>query len=159
MTEFNRKMIETLVRQIVTEQLMPTKQVDPSGVASIKLPEITVSEEDRLDTGNPNDIVYTKDLFSLEESPRLGCGLMVMKETTFDWTLDYDEIDYVISGKLDIIIDGRKVSASAGELILIPKNSKIQFSVAEEARFVYVTFPGRLAESINLLKARHCIFS
>ena len=134
-------MIETLVRQIVTEQLMPTKQVDPSGVASIKLPEITVSEEDRLDTGNPNDIVYTKDLFSLEESPRLGCGLMVMKETTFDWTLDYDEIDYVISGKLDIIIDGRKVSASAGELILIPKNSKIQFSVAEEARFVYVTFP------------------
>lgn len=141
MTEFNRKMIETLVRQIVTEQLMPTKQVDPSGVASIKLPEITVSEEDRLDTGNPNDIVYTKDLFSLEESPRLGCGLMVMKETIFDWTLDYDEIDYVISGKLDIIIDGRKVSASAGELILIPKNSKIQFSVAEEARFVYVTFP------------------
>lgn len=141
MTEFNRKMIENLVRQIVTEQLMPTKQVDPSGVASIKLPEITVSEEDRLDTGNPNDIVYTKDLFSLEESPRLGCGLMVMKETTFDWTLDYDEIDYVISGKLDIIIDGRKVSASAGELILIPKNSKIQFSVAEEARFVYVTFP------------------
>lgn len=141
MTEFNRKMIETLVCQIVTEQLMPTKQVDPSGVASIKLPEITVSEEDRLDTGNPNDIVYTKDLFSLEESPRLGCGLMVMKETTFDWTLDYDEIDYVISGKLDIIIDGRKVSASAGELILIPKNSKIQFSVAEEARFVYVTFP------------------
>ncbi|MUO32518.1 cupin domain-containing protein [Enterococcus gallinarum] len=141
MAEFNRKMIETLVRQIVTEQLMPTKQVDPSGVASIKLPEITVSEEDRLDTGNPNDIVYTKDLFSLEESPRLGCGLMVMKETTFDWTLDYDEIDYVISGKLDIIIDGRKVSANAGELILIPKNSKIQFSVAEEARFVYVTFP------------------
>ena len=141
MTEFNRKMIETLVRQIVTEQLMPTKQVDPSGVASIKLPKITVSEEDRLDTGNPNDIVYTKDLFSLEESPRLGCGLMVMKETTFDWTLDYDEIDYVISGKLDIIIDGRKVSASAGELILFPKNSKIQFSVAEEARFVYVTFP------------------
>ena len=141
MTEFNRKMIETLVRQIVTEQLMPTKQVDPSGVAPIKLPEITVSEEDRLDTGNTNDIVYTKDLFSLEESPRLGCGLMVMKETTFDWTLDYDEIDYVISGKLDIIIDGRKVSASAGELILIPKNSKIQFSVAEEARFVYVTFP------------------
>ncbi|WP_291292285.1 ethanolamine utilization protein EutQ [Enterococcus sp.] len=141
MTEFNRKMIETLVRQIVTEQLMPTKQVDPSGVAAIKLPEITVSEEDRLDTGNPNDMVYTKDLFSLEESPRLGCGLMVMKETTFDWTLDYDEIDYVISGKLDIIIDGRKVSANAGELILIPKNSKIQFSVPEEARFVYVTFP------------------
>ena len=105
MTELNREMIETLVRQIVTEKLMPTKQVDPSGIMSIKLPEIDVTEDDRLDTGNPADIVYTKDLFSLEESPRLGCGLMVMKDTTFDWTLEYDEIDYIISGQLDILID------------------------------------------------------
>jgi ethanolamine utilization protein EutQ len=141
MAELNRKDLEQLVRQIVTEKFMPTKQIDPSGIMAVKLPEIDVSEEDRMDTGNPNDIVYTKDLFSLEESPRLGCGLMVMKETTFDWKLDYDEIDYVISGRLDIIVDGRTVSAEAGELILIPKNSKIQFSVTKEARFVYVTFP------------------
>jgi ethanolamine utilization protein EutQ len=141
MTELNRDMIEMIVRQIVTEKLMPTKQVDPSGIMSIKLPEIDVSEEDRLDTGNPTDVVYTKDLFSLQESPRLGCGLMVMKETTFDWTLEYDEIDYVIEGQLDILIDGRKVSAQAGELILIPKGSRIQFSVTGDARFVYVTYP------------------
>ena len=141
MTELNREMIETLVRQIVTEKLMPTKQVDPSGIMSIKLPEIDVIEDDRLDTGNPADIVYTKDLFSLEESPRLGCGLMVMKDTTFDWTLEYDEIDYIISGQLDILIDGRKISATAGEIILIPKSSKIQFSVTGDARFVYVTYP------------------
>lgn len=141
MTELNREMIETLVRQIVTEKLMPTKQVDPSGIMSIKLPEIDVTEDDRLDTGNPADIVYTKDLFSLEESPRLGCGLMVMKDTTFDWILEYDEIDYIISGQLDILIDGRKISATAGEIILIPKSSKIQFSVTGDARFVYVTYP------------------
>ncbi|HBC4463100.1 ethanolamine utilization protein EutQ [Enterococcus faecalis] len=141
MTELNREMIETLVRQIVTEKLMPTKQVDPSGIMSIKLPEIDVTEDDRLDTGNLADIVYTKDLFSLEESPRLGCGLMVMKDTTFDWTLEYDEIDYIISGQLDILIDGRKISATAGEIILIPKSSKIQFSVTGDARFVYVTYP------------------
>lgn len=141
MTELNREMIETLVRQIVTEKLMPTKQVDPSGIMSIKLPEIDVTEDDCLDTGNPADIVYTKDLFSLEESPRLGCGLMVMKDTTFDWTLEYDEIDYIISGQLDILIDGRKISATAGEIILIPKSSKIQFSVTGDARFVYVTYP------------------
>ncbi|MDO7203376.1 hypothetical protein Q5M85_03195 [Paraclostridium bifermentans] len=27
----------------------------------------------RLDADNPSDVVYTKDLFTLEESPRLGC--------------------------------------------------------------------------------------
>src|SRR5699024_8020349 len=95
----------------------------------------------RLDTGDPQDIVYTKDLFSLAESPRLGCGLMVMKDTTFDWELGYDEIDYVISGQLSVIIDGRKVTANAGESLLIPAGSKIQFSVNGDARFVYVTYP------------------
>lgn len=141
MSEINREALEILIRQIVNEKLMPAKHADKSGVTSIKLGQIEVSEEDRLDTGNPNDIVYTKDLFSLEESPRLGCGIMVMKDTTFDWKLDYDEIDYIISGTLDILIDGNKVSASAGELILIPKGSKIQFSVTGEARFIYVTYP------------------
>ena len=63
------------------------------------------------------------------------------EDTTFDWTLEYDEIDYIISGQLDILIDGRKISATAGEIILIPKSSKIQFSVTGDARFVYVTYP------------------
>ncbi|MCR1934000.1 cupin domain-containing protein [Clostridium tepidum] len=144
------KVIEDLVRKIIEEKLnevstSPKKDFvlnkDISGITSVKLNTVKVDESNRLDTGNPNDVVYTKDLFDLEESPRLGCGIMEMKETTFDWTLNYDEIDYVIEGHLDIIIDGRKVSADAGELILIPKGSKIQFSVPNYARFIYVTYP------------------
>ncbi|MCF1602000.1 cupin domain-containing protein [Tetragenococcus halophilus] len=141
MAELDRDMIENIVRQIVNEKLMSTKHIDISGVTSVKLAELDVSEEDRLDTGKPGDIVYTKDLFSLTESPRLGCGLMVMKDTTFDWELGYDEIDYIISGRLDVIIDGRTVSAEAGEIVLIPSGSKIQFSVTGDARFIYVTYP------------------
>lgn len=141
MTEINQELIEAMVRKMVMEKLMPTKTVDPSGILSIALPEIDVAEEDRLDTGNPADIVYTKDLVSLQESPRLGCGLMVMKDTTFDWTLEYDEVDYIISGQLDVIIDGRKISAKAGEIIFIPKSSTIKFSVTGDARFIYITYP------------------
>ena len=141
MTEMNQEMHEKLIRKLVMENLMPTKNVDPSGILSIKLPEIEVAEEDRLDTGNPADIVYTKDLVSLQESPRLGCGLMVMKDTTFDWTLEYDEVDYIISGQLDVVIDDRTISAKAGEIIFIPKSSSIKFSVTGDARFIYVTYP------------------
>lgn len=137
----NQEMLEKLIRKLVMENLMPTKNVDPSGILSIKLPEIEVAEEDLLDTGNPADIVYTKDLVSLQESPRLGCGLMVMKDTTFDWTLEYDEVDYIISGQLDVVIDGRTISAKAGEIIFIPKSSSIKFSVTGDARFIYVTYP------------------
>jgi len=145
----DKSLLEKIVRQIIEEKLAGAsndsvdfiRNKDASGIISVKLPTVRVDESNRLDTGNSSDVVYTKDLFTLEESKRLGCGVMEMKETTFDWTLNYDEIDYVIEGHLDIVIDGRLVSADAGELILIPKGSKIKFSVPNYARFIYVTYP------------------
>ncbi|WP_346912613.1 cupin domain-containing protein [Clostridium sp.] len=149
MENIDKSLLEKLVRQIIEEKLTGAssdsvdfvRNKDASGVISVKLPTVRVDESNRLDTGNSSDVVYTKDLFTLEESRRLGCGIMEMKETTFDWTLNYDEIDYVIEGHLDIVVDGRLVSADAGELILIPKGSKIKFSVPNYARFIYVTYP------------------
>ncbi len=148
MENIDKSLLEQLVRQIIEEKINGVKDSvdfvrnkDISGVTSVKLPTVRVDESNRLDTGNPSDVVYTKDLFTLQESERLGCGMMEMKETTFDWTLNYDEIDYVIEGHLDVIIDGRKVSADAGEIIFIPKGSTIKFSVPDYARFLYVTYP------------------
>ena len=134
MENISKELLEKLVRQIIEEKLAGAgnndsvdfiRNKDKSGIMSIKLPTVKVDESNRLDTGNPRDVVYTKDLFTLEESPRLGAGI----------------IDYIIEGHLDIIIDGRKISADAGEIILIPKGSKIQFSVPDYARFIYVTYP------------------
>ncbi|OOB80116.1 MAG: ethanolamine utilization protein EutQ [Epulopiscium sp. Nuni2H_MBin003] len=143
--DINVGMLEKLIREIVVQQLAGKadfiRDIAPQGVMSVKLDTVKVGEENRLDTGNKDDIVYTKDLFTLEESPRLGCGIMEMKETTFAWELGYDEIDYVIEGELSIISEDKVVTAKAGELILIPKNSKIQFSVPNYARFIYVTYP------------------
>ncbi|MFI3312356.1 MAG: cupin domain-containing protein [Eubacteriales bacterium] len=100
-----------------------------------------VSEKNRLDTGTSSHQVYTRDLFTLPQSPRLGCGIMEMTDTTFDWTLQYDEIDYIIQGSLTVIQDGKATTALAGEVMLIPKGSDIQFSVSGHARFLYVTYP------------------
>ena len=66
---------------------------------------------------------------------------MEMERTTFPWTLNYDEIDFVIEGQLRIVHEEKTVTANAGELILIPKGSSIQFSVPDRARFLYVTYP------------------
>lgn len=147
--DIDRSTLETLIKQIIVEKLGAgsckhvdfSRQVTSSGVMSVKVPTVKVDESNRLDTGVASDIVYTKDLFTLQESPRLGCGVMEMKSTTFDWTLNYDEIDYVIEGSLSIIINGETVTANAGELILIPKGSSIKFSVPHYARFIYVTYP------------------
>ncbi len=135
--QINTEMLEKMIREILQEKMSEKKD----GVIKISLPEVLVSENDRLDTGTPSHKVYTKDLFDLNESPRLGCGIMEMEDTTFDWTLTYDEIDYIIDGKLSIITETATYTAEKGEIILIPKNSKIKFSVTGRARFMYVTYP------------------
>ena len=98
-------------------------------------------EQDRLDTGRSGDRVWTRDLFSLEEAPRLGCGLMVMEKTTFPWKLTYDEMDYIIEGRLDILVGGETISAGPGEVIHIPRGSEIQFSAKGKVRFLYFVYP------------------
>ena len=129
--------LEALVRQVLLERLGGGTH----GVKAVQVPRIAVTEEHRMDTGNPLDRVYTRELFTLQESPRLGVGVMEMTDTTFPWTLRYDEMDYVLSGRLDIRIGGETVSAGPGELIYIPKNSSIQFSVTGHARFLYFVYP------------------
>ena len=129
-----RNRLEEIIRQVLLEHL-------GGGVQAVKVPALAVTEAHRMDTGNPGDRVYTRDLFTLEQSPRLGVGIMEMTETAFPWTLNYDEMDYVVEGRLDILCSGQKVSAGPGELIYIPKGSEIQFSVAGHARFLYFVYP------------------
>ena len=129
-----RNQLETIIRQVLLEYL-------GGGVQAVTVPALTVTEAHRMNTGNPGDKVYTRDLFTLEQSPRLGVGIMEMTDTTFPWTLNYDEMDYVVEGRLDILCNGQKVSAGPGELIHIPKGSEIQFSVTGHARFLYFVYP------------------
>lgn len=127
----NKEQLRQLLQELLAETACPIK--------SVKLP--AVSESDRLDTGDPSHRVYTHDLFTLSESPRLGCGVMEMEQTTFPWNLQYDEIDYVISGRLTVLWKDHTVTAGPGEVILIPKGSSIRFSVEDHTRFLYVTYP------------------
>jgi len=138
MENIDRAAIEEIVRRVIGRFL---EGQDDCPVKKVSVPALDVTEEHRMDTGKAFDRVWTRDLFTLDESPRLGCGLMVMEKTTFPWTLNYDEIDYVIEGTLTVLINGKCVSAGPGEIILIPKGSSIQFSAEEKARFLYFVYP------------------
>jgi len=129
-----------MVREVLLEKL-GAAGAGGHGVRAVAVPQVRLTEDDRLPTGRTEDRVYTRDLFSLAESPRLGAGVMEMTDTTFPWTLSYDEIDYVVEGRLDVLIGGEKVSAGPGEVICIPKGSSIRFSVSGHARFLYFVYP------------------
>jgi len=138
--------LEALVRQVLLERLGGGTH----GVKAVQVPRIAVTEEHRMDTGNPLDRVYTRDLFTLQESPRLGVGVMEMTDTTFPWTLRYDEMDYVLSGRLDIRIGGETVSAGPGA-DLYPKE-QLHPVLRHRARpLPLFRLPRRLAEPGRLI--------
>lgn len=146
--EFDKKAIEGIIRAVIREELQkeqgqPRRRVDPSGVIGISLEGLQL---EKFPFPIESDRVKLLDIVSLEESPRLGCGLMELDNTNFEWTLTYDEIDYVIEGTLDILIDGRTVRAEAGEVVFIPKNTKIKFSTPNKTRFLYVCYPANWSE-------------
>ena len=110
------------------------KEKDPSGI--IKIQTDTVKCEPFKQAG-----VALKDVVTLEEAPRMGCGIMELDHTSFEWTLTYDEYDMVIDGILEIEIDGRVVTAGPGEIIYIPKNSHIHFQTPTKTRYAYFVYP------------------
>jgi ethanolamine utilization protein EutQ len=146
--ELDKKTLTDIIRGIIAEEMgkcckEPRRQVDPSGIIGMDARNLELE-----DFPFPVDAkrVKLKDLFSLEESPRIGAGIMELDDTKLDWTLTYDEVDYVISGTLDIIIDGRRIRAEAGEVIYIPKGSSITFSTPDKARFFYAVYPANWFE-------------
>jgi len=142
---------EELIREIVAKVLQESvkgpqpdmeRQVDPSGIIGIKGSSVKMEAfEGRSD-------VRLKDLTTLEEAPRMGCGLMELLDgASFEWTLTYDEYDIVLEGTLEIEIDGRIVSGGVGDVIYIPKGSHIHFQTPNYAKYAYTVYPANWQEN------------
>ncbi|MDD6153991.1 MAG: cupin domain-containing protein [Eubacteriales bacterium] len=126
----------------ITEENGTVKHVDPSGIMSINF------DNTRLDEFNAKGVTL-QDLTTVEESPAMGPGVMEIDHSELEWTLTYDEYDYVISGELTIEIDGRHVVGKAGETILIPKGSHIHFqSLDQKTRYIYYCYPANWSDFI-----------
>lgn len=139
--EIKESVLKEIIAKVVEETLKKPKTdsfekcADPSGIMRIAT-ETVKCEPFAGEAG-----VYLKDVTSLEEAPRMGAGIMELDHTSFEWTLTYDEFDYVIDGELEIEIDGRLVKGNKGDIIYIPKDSHIHFQTPSTARFAYFVYP------------------
>lgn len=134
---------EELIREIVSRVLAQAsgglnKQRDASSGAMLIHTEGLKTEpfEGRED-------VRLLDLATIEESPRMGAGLMeLLDKADFEWTLTYDEYDYVMEGTLEIVLDsGTVLTGKPGDVIYIPKNTHIHFRTPDCTRYVYFVYP------------------
>jgi len=142
------RIVADVIQEHIGAQGSPGEQVDGpfvrdrSGVIGIDVPKIQPTPFPLpLPDDVPPNSVRLVDLLAEQESPRVGCGVMEIDRAAFDWTLKYDEIDYVISGTLELIMNGRPVRATAGQAIFIPKNTLVRFSTPDNVRFFYVVYP------------------
>lgn len=139
--DVNEKVLKEVIAKVLEETLNKPaeedfiKEKDKSGVMCIK------SHTVKCEPFNGAEGVYLKDVTTLSEAPRMGAGIMELDNTSFEWTLTYDEYDYVIDGVLEIEIDGNVVTGHAGDIIYIPKGSHIHFQTPTKTRYAYFVYP------------------
>ena len=145
---FTKETVSDAIKKIIEENMaadsvVNTESSSPDRGGSVK--HIKCSnvkcEAFPFDIGVARKAVFSKDILSLSESPRLGAGLMEVCGVSFPWVLHYDEVEYVIEGVLNITANGERITGTAGDVIFIPKDTSIEFSSPSRARFLYVTYP------------------
>ena len=122
------------------------KECDPSGIRLVRGESVKI---DRFDTGRASDKVGITEILNLKECPNLATGFMDIEKTSFDWTLGYDELDYIIEGELDIIVNGKTYKGYAGDVFFIPMNTSITFSSPNYCKFFFTAYPANWQELSN----------
>ncbi len=106
---------------------------------SVKMDVFNDGEKDR-----PG--VFIKELTNPQESPNMTSGFMGLDHADLTWTLTYDEMDYVIDGTLEFIVNGKKYTGLPGDVFYIPANTTVTFTTPDSTKFFFVTYPANWAE-------------
>lgn len=143
--ELQEKMIQEIVRQVLTAAAAAggvPKQTAACGAFAVQAGLV------KTEPFQGREDVRLKDLATLEESPRMGAGIMeLLDQADFEWTLTYDEYDYVISGVLEIVLDdGTVLTGRPGDVLYIPRNTHIHFRTPSQARYAYIVYPANWQE-------------
>jgi len=93
------------------------------------------------DIHRPQMDVRLLDVVTAEHGLPIAAGVMSLREGSFPWTLDYDEVEYVLEGELHVRTDDQLAVGRPGDVIAVPKGSRITFGTPSWARFLYVTYP------------------
>ena len=81
-----------------------------------------------------------------KDESHISAGFLVIENSSFDWELTYEEIDYVIEGTLTVTIDGTTYTAHAGDVLFVPSGSKVTWGSPDKARVFYATYPANWAD-------------
>ena len=153
----NADVVEQLVRKIAAEQTgvkpvaepaaPPSAMYDAERIAGgIKRISGTSVRLGRFDGAGEDKQVGIADVVTADDGSAIAAGFMKWEKCFFPWTLNYDEVDYVIDGELHIRCEGQCVVGKPGDVIFIPKGSSIEFGTPSRVHFLYVAYPANWSE-------------
>lgn len=93
------------------------------------------------DVKQPEMHIRTKDVVTDRDGSPMGAGFMRFENGSFPWTLNYDEIEYVIAGELEIRVGEASYFGQPGDVLFIPRGAQILFCTRTFAYFLYITYP------------------
>ncbi|MBP2629145.1 MAG: transcriptional regulator [Firmicutes bacterium] len=152
--EIDRDMIYQVVKAVLANGLMasvtnPANEVpfradcDPkSGLKIVRGRTVTL---ENFDTGDSSNNVAYREVISKDES-QMSSGFLTIEKSSFEWELCYEEIDIILEGSLSITINGETYQAYQGDVLFVPKGSKVIWSSSEYVKLFYVTYPANWAD-------------
>ena len=72
---------------------------------------------------------------------KMSAGFLTIEKSSFAWELGYEEIDIVLEGSLTITINNQTYEACQGDVLFVPKGSKVTWSSSGYVKLFYVTYP------------------
>ncbi len=120
------------------------ERADDGGPAPLRhVPGVNVMPLDPfpVELHRPEMDVRLLDVVTAQHGLPIAAGVLSLRAGSFPWTLDYDEVEYVIEGELHITTARQKVIGRPGDVIAVPKGSSITFGTPSWAKFLYVTYP------------------
>ncbi|MFZ5442503.1 MAG: cupin domain-containing protein [Myxococcota bacterium] len=122
-----------------------TRVSDPSGITVVRGDSVELAPFPAAGAGRD---VRLADFITARDGAQLAAGVMSWaRDDSFPWKLDYDEIDLVLEGELHITVDGRVLTAKAGDVVSIPRGSSIVFGTPSRVKVFYVTWPANWASA------------
>jgi ethanolamine utilization protein EutQ len=86
------------------------------------------------------------EVTTAEDSDGMACGFARMEDVTISRLLNYDELVQIISGRMEVTVDGRTEVAGPGDSIFIPKGTTPVCVWREPTLFFFTISPANWRE-------------
>ncbi len=132
--------IRTLVASMLANDVATTT-ANPTHPVKLCRASEAVTEPFPYPGPKPGQQVRTGDVVTSDDGAPMAAGYMTLTEGSFPWEFSYDEVQIVLEGELHIgTPEGTRI-AKPGDIMYVPKGSRITFGTPSWTKFVYVTFP------------------